>query len=69
MVITVTCPSCSTAFPVDPVKVPEGGGGNGIFGNPAGLIPAAGDPTASLKSPAGRLLVAQAGGPAGVAAG
>jgi predicted Zn finger-like uncharacterized protein len=25
MVITVTCPSCSTAFPVDPDKIPEGG--------------------------------------------
>ncbi len=25
MVITVTCPSCSSAFPVDPAKIPEGG--------------------------------------------
>lgn len=25
MAITVTCPSCSTAFPVDPAKIPEGG--------------------------------------------
>ena len=25
MVITVTCPSCSTSFPVDPAKIPEGG--------------------------------------------
>jgi predicted Zn finger-like uncharacterized protein len=25
MVITVTCPSCSSSFPVDPAKVPEGG--------------------------------------------
>jgi predicted Zn finger-like uncharacterized protein len=25
MVITITCPSCSTAFPVDPAKIPEGG--------------------------------------------
>jgi len=25
MTITVTCPSCSTVFPVDPAKVPEGG--------------------------------------------
>lgn len=25
MAITVTCPSCSTAFPVDPGKIPEGG--------------------------------------------
>jgi predicted Zn finger-like uncharacterized protein len=25
MVITVTCPSCSSSFPVDPNKVPEGG--------------------------------------------
>lgn len=25
MVITVTCPSCSTTFPVDPAKIPEGG--------------------------------------------
>lgn len=23
--ITVTCPSCSTSFPVDPAKIPEGG--------------------------------------------
>ena len=25
MVITVTCPSCSSSFPVDPAKIPEGG--------------------------------------------
>ena len=25
MAITVTCPSCSSSFPVDPAKVPEGG--------------------------------------------
>jgi len=25
MVITVTCPSCSSAFPVDPAKIPVGG--------------------------------------------
>ncbi|NNF12784.1 MAG: hypothetical protein HKN72_06160 [Gemmatimonadetes bacterium] len=25
MVITVTCPSCASSFPVDPAKVPEGG--------------------------------------------
>lgn len=25
MVITITCPSCSTSFPVDPAKIPEGG--------------------------------------------
>lgn len=25
MVITVTCPSCSASFPVDPAKIPEGG--------------------------------------------
>jgi predicted Zn finger-like uncharacterized protein len=25
MVITVTCPSCSASFPVDPNKIPEGG--------------------------------------------
>lgn len=25
MTITVTCPSCSTSFPVDPNKIPEGG--------------------------------------------
>ncbi|MEM7417774.1 MAG: zinc-ribbon domain-containing protein [Gemmatimonadota bacterium] len=25
MVITVTCPSCQSAFPVDPAKIPEGG--------------------------------------------
>jgi predicted Zn finger-like uncharacterized protein len=25
MVITVTCPSCSSSFPVDPAKVPAGG--------------------------------------------
>ena len=25
MVITVTCPSCSSAFPVDPAKIPESG--------------------------------------------
>jgi len=25
MAITVTCPSCSTSFPVDPAKIPEGG--------------------------------------------
>lgn len=25
MIITVQCPSCSTSFPVDPEKVPEGG--------------------------------------------
>jgi predicted Zn finger-like uncharacterized protein len=25
MTITVSCPSCSTSFPVDPAKIPEGG--------------------------------------------
>ena len=25
MVITITCPSCSASFPVDPAKIPEGG--------------------------------------------
>ena len=25
MVITITCPSCSSSFPVDPAKIPEGG--------------------------------------------
>lgn len=25
MAITVTCPSCSSSFPVDPAKIPEGG--------------------------------------------
>ncbi len=25
MVITVTCPACSSSFPVDPAKIPEGG--------------------------------------------
>jgi predicted Zn finger-like uncharacterized protein len=25
MVITVTCPSCASSFPVDPAKIPEGG--------------------------------------------
>lgn len=25
MVITVTCPSCTSSFPVDPAKIPEGG--------------------------------------------
>jgi len=25
MVITITCPSCSASFPVDPAKIPEAG--------------------------------------------
>ena len=25
MVITITCPSCTSSFPVDPAKIPEGG--------------------------------------------
>lgn len=50
--MTVTCPSCATAFPVDPAKVPAGGVhatcsscGRVFFVHPQGKVRAAGSPS------------------------
>ena len=60
MVITVTCPSCSSAFPVDPAKIPEGGV-NALCSSCGDIFrvekPAAPPPPAELPTVADAVLV------------